>query len=187
MAATDQFYRNQKVLNAVFGASCVLTLLVTIWMLYDDYNKPYKSVQREFRDVETLVNERAMLARLPEAEEVQGKLDVVKQKRAELKQAEDEVDPKRREIQAERDRLTAEAQRIKADLDSVTSYRDIETEKLGHGTEAQRQAAKKQVEEREEEMRRLADDLRKKQKELADLDTRYQSEVGGKIDPSSAS
>ena len=56
MAATDQHYRNQKTLDIVFAVSCVLMLISTIWMLVQDYNREYKAIQREFRDVEATLN-----------------------------------------------------------------------------------------------------------------------------------
>ena len=52
MAATDKPYRNQYRLDVVFGVSCVLLLLSVGWMMYDDHYKPWKRVQRSFRDVE---------------------------------------------------------------------------------------------------------------------------------------
>ena len=51
MAATDKPYRNQQTLNVVFAVSCVAMLLTTLWMLVDDYNREFKTVQRKFRDV----------------------------------------------------------------------------------------------------------------------------------------
>src|SRR5262245_52769866 len=78
MAATDQFYRSQKTLDLVFGVSCALMLLVTLWMLYDDYNRPYKPVQRKFRDVETALNSQEALNKIPELKEIRELEDAVK-------------------------------------------------------------------------------------------------------------
>jgi hypothetical protein len=36
MAATDQPYRNQNTLDVVFGVSCVLMLVTTGWMFWQD-------------------------------------------------------------------------------------------------------------------------------------------------------
>jgi hypothetical protein len=52
MAATDQTYRNQKALDIVFAASSVALLLSMIWMFVQDYNREWKTEQREFRDVD---------------------------------------------------------------------------------------------------------------------------------------
>ena len=65
MAASDQHYRNQKILDIVFAVSCVLMLVSIIWMLYDDYTREFKTVQRKFRDVKTVLAERQMLTSLP--------------------------------------------------------------------------------------------------------------------------
>src|SRR5229473_3472219 len=70
MAATDQKYRNQKTLDVVFAVSCLLMFFSIMWMLYDDYNRPFKQVQRKFRDVETGIFENAMLDRLPNDEQM---------------------------------------------------------------------------------------------------------------------
>ncbi len=56
MAATDQTYRNQKTLDVVFAVSCILMLIGTLWMFWQDYDRPFKHVQREFRDVEEAMN-----------------------------------------------------------------------------------------------------------------------------------
>ena len=47
MAATDQFYRKQKTLDVVFAVSCILMLVCTVWMFWDDYNRPWKKDQRD--------------------------------------------------------------------------------------------------------------------------------------------
>src|SRR6266571_3670984 len=91
MAATDQFYRNQKTLHVVFGVTCLLMFLSIIWMLAADYSREFKTVQRTFRDVEETVSERLMLDRLPESDRVEAAKDDVFRTRNELGQ-------KRREI-----------------------------------------------------------------------------------------
>src|SRR6266403_184143 len=61
MAASDQTYRNQKALHVVFAASSVVMLVTTGWMFWDDYNRPFKTEQRVFRDVEEELAKRATL------------------------------------------------------------------------------------------------------------------------------
>src|SRR5262245_44756973 len=65
MAATDQTYRNQKALDVVFAVSSVLLLVSIIWMFVQDYNRPWKTEQREFRDVEAEMFTRQAIADLP--------------------------------------------------------------------------------------------------------------------------
>jgi mono/diheme cytochrome c family protein len=70
MAATDRNYRNQKILDIVFAVTCLLMFFSIMWMLYDDFNRPFKQVQRKFRDVETGIFESAMLDKLPSPEQM---------------------------------------------------------------------------------------------------------------------
>ena len=73
MAATDKTYRNQKTLDVIFAVSCVRMLLSAFWMFYEDYAREWKPIQRTFRDVETALNERQMLERLPEPDVVKAR------------------------------------------------------------------------------------------------------------------
>src|ERR1043166_9849737 len=86
MAATDQHYRNQKTLDIVFGVSCLLMLISTIWMFVQDYNREFKKVQRDFRDVEAIMNERLALDKLPDTAEVTKRREAVEKARKELKE-----------------------------------------------------------------------------------------------------
>ncbi len=53
MPATEQTWRNLKILHVVFGVSALLLLLATVVMLAVDHNRPWKKYQREFRALET--------------------------------------------------------------------------------------------------------------------------------------
>lgn len=53
MPATEQTWRNLKLLHVVFGITAILLLLATIAMLVADHNRPWKKYQREFRALET--------------------------------------------------------------------------------------------------------------------------------------
>ena len=57
MAATDQPYRSQRILDMVFAVTCIAMLLSLVWMFVQDFNREFKTVQREFRDVEAAMNE----------------------------------------------------------------------------------------------------------------------------------
>ncbi len=52
MAARDDFYRNQKVLDVVFSLSSVAMLASLIWMFWVDYDREFKTVQRKGREIE---------------------------------------------------------------------------------------------------------------------------------------
>ena len=53
MPATEQTWRNLKVLHVVFAVTSVLLLVSTVVMLAVDHNRPWKKYQREFRALET--------------------------------------------------------------------------------------------------------------------------------------
>ncbi len=53
MPATEQTWYNQKLLHVIFGATGVLMLLCTLWMLAADHNREWKVVQRQFRNLES--------------------------------------------------------------------------------------------------------------------------------------
>jgi mono/diheme cytochrome c family protein len=101
MAATDKTYRNQKTLDIVFAATCALMLLSILWMLYDDYSRPFKTVQRKFRDVETGVFENAMLDRYPDENQLE-----------QIKEAEKEVDDARAALEKEKKNLNEHLQQF---------------------------------------------------------------------------
>ncbi|MBW3596503.1 MAG: hypothetical protein KY475_04415 [Planctomycetes bacterium] len=53
MPATEQTWRNQHWLHAVFAVTGVLMLLSTVWMFYADHTREWKDTQRTFIDIET--------------------------------------------------------------------------------------------------------------------------------------
>src|SRR5262245_53330954 len=57
MAATDQTYRNQRALDIVFGVSSLLMLASIVLMFAQDYLRPWKTEQRAFMKVESVMAE----------------------------------------------------------------------------------------------------------------------------------
>ncbi len=53
MPATEQTWRDSKLLHIVFGISGIAMLITTVWMLAADHNREWKPVQRKFREIET--------------------------------------------------------------------------------------------------------------------------------------
>ena len=53
MPATEQTWRNLKILHVVFALAAVALLVATVAMLTADHNRPWKKYAREFRDLET--------------------------------------------------------------------------------------------------------------------------------------
>ena len=93
MAATDKHYHNQRTLDIIFAASCILMLVCTIWMLVADYNREFKTVQRNFRDVESVLDERQMISQLPDSDEVKAKQNAIVEKRNAVQAVKDKVRP----------------------------------------------------------------------------------------------
>jgi cytochrome c2 len=52
MPATEQTWRDSKLLHLVFGISGIAMLVTTIWMLAADHDREWKDYQRKFQDVE---------------------------------------------------------------------------------------------------------------------------------------
>jgi mono/diheme cytochrome c family protein len=187
MAATDQTYRNQKTLDVVFGASCLLMLISVIWMFVQDYNREFKKVQREFRDVEAALNERAALRRLPDKRTVYAQVEAVKNAREALDAKRNELAGTARDIQAKRDQQDAKARSIKADFDALSS-RLVQTRdalSAAEGSEKSRLERKKT--DQEKEVQQLESALTAAQKKLEEIDAEYKEDirsrpVGGKVD-----
>jgi len=53
MPATEQTWRDSKLLHLVFGISSLLMLVCTIWMLAADHRREWKTYQRKFQGIET--------------------------------------------------------------------------------------------------------------------------------------
>ena len=53
MPATEQTWRNLKILHVVFAVAALLLLLSTVLMLTADHNRPWKQYARGFRNLET--------------------------------------------------------------------------------------------------------------------------------------
>jgi mono/diheme cytochrome c family protein len=161
MAATDQTYRNQKKLDFVFGVSCVLMLGSVLWMFAQDYNREWKTVQREFRDVEEALNEHMMLKTMPSRDAMEEKNKAARQARNRLETVRDKIGDKERQLLAQRDTQDNKYRSIKAEFDSKMSYYNIAYEHYGRADSKHRVELKKDLDRRKEDLDRL-------QKELAD-------------------
>src|SRR5262245_15044218 len=123
MAATDKPYRSQRALDIVFGVSCVLLLLSTVWMFAQDYFREFKGIQRQFRDVEEAVAERTMLAKLPPSEsmtqikELEQQIEATQNK---IKSIKDQNSKTVTSLQSRKAKADAAQQAAKADFDSIS-------------------------------------------------------------------
>jgi len=52
MPATEQTWRNQKLLHRIFAVSGLLMLIATVWMFVVDHNRSWKPFQKTARDIE---------------------------------------------------------------------------------------------------------------------------------------
>jgi mono/diheme cytochrome c family protein len=138
MAASDQFYRNQRTLDIVFAASCVLMLVSIVWMFAQDYYRPYKTEQRVFRDVEVAMNQHLAAHALPDVDEIlalEAEVEQAKKQRREDDAQAMELQDKINQYQPEREKAEARFQDIKAQHDSKVSLYDIAVEQQGPGSD----------------------------------------------------
>jgi mono/diheme cytochrome c family protein len=141
MAASDQTYRSQKILDIVFAVSCLLMLASLLWMFVDDYNRDFKKVQKHFRLVDDTLTVRSMLEKLPNVEEVTAASEKVAEKRKAVAKIHSDDDSTYRNLYAAKAKQEATYQSIKADYDSYVSLWNIEIDKVGdspNATEQQR-------------------------------------------------
>src|SRR5262245_17449980 len=131
MAATDQLYRSQKTMDLVFGISCGAMLLTTLWMFAQDYYRPFKTVQRTFRDVEATLAERDLVDKLPDPDLVREKNAAVRRARRDLEQAKASVASADRDLKAKREKADEAYRAIKADYDAQMSYYNIAIDDAG--------------------------------------------------------
>jgi cytochrome c2 len=184
MAATDQNYRNRKMLDIVFAVTCVLMLVTIIWMFFQDYNREFKHVQRKFRDVDEALTERQLLEKLPNAEQLQQATDQRGKAAAEFQQVKDATEKANRSLLAEKAQREADYQGIKADYDSLVSLYNLAVEKRDEGEPDRQQALQADVDKRKQEVDALGtrlvaaqdrvDETTKKLKEAEDAQTKAQ-------------
>ncbi len=126
MPATEQTWRNLKILHVVFAASAVALLLATVMMLTADHNRPWKKYAREFRDLETWsaqarIDEQSSKAYAARRDELEAAL-------AEARRA--NLDPKVTEAFLEEVRTVKEdaeaADLAQVDLDQLQTQADAE-------------------------------------------------------------
>ena len=183
MAATDKPYRKQKTLDIVFAVSCILMLLSVLWMLVADYNRQFKAVQRTFRDVESVLNERQMLAQLPDPGDVEAARKLVADRRQARDDEKAKAQAKEQELTAKRGIATASYRAIKADFDSKSSFYNIEVgerDQEGITREVRKERAER-VEARKEELAKIQKNLDDAQKAVDAADAEYQREITDKL------
>lgn len=69
MPATEQTWRDQRLLHVIFAATAVLLLLATVLMFYTDHTREWKDTQRTYVDIDTRVASWRTQAQAAEVEE----------------------------------------------------------------------------------------------------------------------
>src|SRR5688572_21688237 len=73
MPATEQTWRDSRLMHVIFGISALAMLGTTIWMLAADHDREWKDYQREFRKVEAWTTQSRLDAEESEAFETKRK------------------------------------------------------------------------------------------------------------------
>jgi mono/diheme cytochrome c family protein len=132
MAATDKPYRNQYRLDIVFGASCIVLLLTTVWMFYDDHFRPFKPIQRTFRDVEEALYTQQLAEKTPSEDrlgQIEGLWKKANEARDQVKAARGNLGQRIREAEARRqDKLPDQMPAV--DPDRWLKDRELEKARL---------------------------------------------------------
>ncbi len=147
MAASDQFYRNQKTLNVIFAVSSVGMLFSILLMFYFDHNRPWKTEQRTFYDVEEALAQRLALETVPSEKEFDRAVKAVEEAKEGLdKQAVDDLQKEIDKLVPLKDKAELTFQDLKSSFDSQTSLYHIAVDKHGKGSE-EAEAYRKSLEE----------------------------------------
>ncbi len=179
MAATDKPYRNQYKLDIVFGVSCILLLLSTGWMLYDDHARPFKPIQRKFRDVEEALYVQQMAEKFP-----QDHLDEVTEMQKQVKEAQKAVAEAKKAVGAkvggdaeawlkkqglEKATLEAQYQDTKANFDSEVSIYNITVDDRDSASDpAHKKKLEDEVKAKKQVIERMDKDLQEIQRKLTE-------------------
>jgi mono/diheme cytochrome c family protein len=183
MAASDTTYRNQKSLHLVFAVSSVAMLATTVWMFWDDYNRPFKKEQREFRKVEEELAKRSILAAAPPESQRKAVLEAeekVAHARAVMKDVRAQADRETSRLAADQVRVERNFADTKATYDSLTSFYNIEVERENPDSPSAKQL-RADMQKYGEEMEKLN---RQKEEGQAKIDAvnnkTFTAKVGGK-------
>src|SRR5262245_19326054 len=183
MAATDKPYRNQTVLDIIFGASCGLLLLTTLWMFWQDFDRDFKNVQRTFRDVEATLAERDMVDRLPDPDAVTERRLALRDARRRLEKVRASVASTERDLIAQREKADDTYRTIKADYDAQTSYYNIPVDDASKATHpARARSFQREAEDIKKELADLEKRLAVAKKRLDGIDEQLKTDVRSKVE-----
>ena len=105
----DRHYNFNR-MNVWFAWTSIALLLVTVWMVWADYEKPWKRIQADFRDLE-----REDLAARAEAERQQLNANEIAQVQQDIEAESKRLEEQRQEIGELEDRLVAASDSVYAE------------------------------------------------------------------------
>lgn len=167
MAASDQTYRSQRILDIVFAVSCVLMLGSIVWMFVQDYNRDFKKVQRTFREVDDALLARSMLEKMPPAEKVTSASEAAEQARNKVAELKAKNNAELSPLIAAKAKQEAKFQAIKADYDSAVSLWNIQIDLSEEGAnEFDKKEARAQADTLLNRVNKLNEDMNQAQRDL---------------------
>ena len=119
MPATEQTWRNQKVLHAVFGASAVLMVIATLWLFAKDHNREWKDWQLDNRKKEAWMIQARHDALADQFDEKMASYD------AEMIEAQAEAIDESL-INQFKDEVTSDAQRLAEDAEATVDFAKLD-------------------------------------------------------------
>jgi mono/diheme cytochrome c family protein len=106
-AKNEEYARSVPLLNKVFALSSLGLLLGTLWMVWDDYSRPWKRLQREFRSITARKTEEA----IQQAEQGLDKVALEKIK-AELRAQEAQTEQRQKDLEALQREIAAASKEV---------------------------------------------------------------------------
>jgi cytochrome c2 len=115
-------------MNKWFAWSSLALLLITVWMIFEDYAKPWKRMQAEFRELE-----RQELVKEAEAERQRINQDEVARIQAEIDSEQARLNEQVQELDTLRDSLAELKDKVyEADVDARTTKSHLDTERFAY-------------------------------------------------------
>jgi len=148
-------------LNMVFAFSAIGLLAITVWMVVEDYAKPWKRYQAEFRDLERQELERQADAERQQIDETQ-----LTQVREDVAQEEAKLAERRSEVKELEKSLSTLGKRIyAADAQMRTTKSELDTARYKHD-HALQELGESEIERARQEAERLTMEWREDRKQL---------------------
>jgi cytochrome c2 len=164
MPVPTETFRSIRKLNIIFAASAVFLLLITLWLIMDDWYRPWRAYQQDARQWQAVLTADT----LDQTATAQLNLELA-QKEEEIRRLRDAW-PKERLALLERDLAAMEKLRIQQDLPTaiakssiVPTEQQIERARLQYGEDAP------ETNKLREKLKTIKDDYLKKSKEMEAL------------------